>query len=260
MAGERVAQADLTAGPALSGCAYCKLGHRRWGILRDSLYTLAPNLSGYEVVMSKVLLADDHAMVRAGLRQLLAEDRSVTEIGEATSGNETLERLREDHWDLVILDISMPDRSGLDILRYIRASHPDTKVLILSAFPERQYAINALKAGASGYLSKECAPQDLLAALRIVMQGRRYVSAQMTELLVSDLHVNSDQPLHRRLSEREFQIFCKLAAGSTVSGIGKELCLSVKTISTYRSRILEKMSLATNADITTYALRNEIIQ
>jgi len=195
--------------------------------------------------MTKVLLADDHAMVRAGLRQFLVEDRSITEIGEAASGNETLDKLRAGSWDLVILDINMPDRSGLDILRYIRASYPDTKVLVLSGFPERQYAINVLKAGAGGYLPKECAPEELLKATRTVMQGRRYVS---------------DQPLHRRLSEREFQIFCKLATGRAVSSIADELCLSVKTVSTYRTRILEKMSLTTNADITTYALRNGIIQ
>jgi two-component system, NarL family, invasion response regulator UvrY len=210
--------------------------------------------------MTKVLLADDHAMVRAGLRQFLVEDRSITEIGEAASGNETLDKLRAGNWDLVILDINMPDRSGLDILRYIRASYPDTKVLVLSGFPERQYAINVLKAGAGGYLPKECAPEELLKATRTVMQGRRYVSANLAELLLSDLDGDSDQPLHRRLSEREFQIFCKLATGRAVSSIADELCLSVKTVSTYRTRILEKMSLATNADITTYALRNGIIQ
>ena len=145
-------------------------------------------------------------MVRAGLRQFLTEDRSITEIGEAASGNETLDQLRSGNWDLVILDINMPDRSGLDILRYVRASYPNTKVLVLSGFPEQQYAINVLKAGAGGYLPKECAPEELLKATRVVMQGRRYVSANLAELLLSDLDGDSDQPLHRRLSEREFQI------------------------------------------------------
>jgi len=210
--------------------------------------------------MSKVLLADDHAMVRAGLRQFLEEDHTITEIGEAASGTETLDRLRATHWDLVILDINMPDRSGLDILRHIRAGYPDTKVLILSGFPERQYAMNVLKAGAGGYLAKDCAPEDLLKATRAVMQGRRYVSPELAEQLLSDLENNSDQPLHRRLSEREFQIFCKLAAGRAVSSIAEELFLSVKTVSTYRARILEKMSLVSNADLTAYALRNGIIQ
>jgi DNA-binding NarL/FixJ family response regulator len=209
--------------------------------------------------MATVLIADDHPMVRAGLREFLEEDRSITEIGEAGSGNETLEQLRSNKWNLVILDINMPDRSGLDVLRHIRASYPDTRVLVLSAYPERQYAVNMLKAGAGGYLPKECAPEELLKATRAVLQGRRYVSAQMAEALISDLDGDHDKPLHSRLSEREFQIFCKIAAGRSVSSIGGELCLSVKTVSTYRSRILEKMSMTNNADITTYALKNEII-
>src|SRR6202167_6422194 len=138
--------------------------------------------------MSKIWIADDHAMVRAGLRQFLTEDRSITEIGEAASGNETLDKLRSGNWDLVILDINMPDRSGLDILRYVRASYPNTKVLVLSGFPEQQYAINVLKDGAGGYLPKECAPEELLKATRTVLQGRRYVSATRADLLLSDLH------------------------------------------------------------------------
>jgi two-component system invasion response regulator UvrY len=210
--------------------------------------------------MAKVLIADDHPMVRAGLRRLLRDDRSITDIGEAASGNETLDKLRSDNWDLLLLDISMPDRSGLDILRHVRASHVGTKVLVLSALSERQYALNVLKGGASGFLPKECAAEDLLAATRAVLQGRRYVSSQIAELLVTDLNSDNDRPLHGRLSEREFQVFYKIAAGRSVSAIGDELCLSVKTVSTYRSRILEKMNLQTNADITTYALRNHIIQ
>jgi two-component system, NarL family, invasion response regulator UvrY len=209
--------------------------------------------------MAKLLIADDHPMVRAGLRRLLLEDRNITEIGEAASGSDTLDKLRTGHWDLLILDINMPDRSGLDILRHVRATHSGTKVLVLSALSERQYALNVLKAGASGYLPKEAAPEDLLAATRTVLQGRRYVSPQIAELLVTDLDADGDQPLHGRLSEREFQVFYKIAAGRSVSAIGDELCLSVKTVSTYRSRILEKMNLQTNADITTYALRNQII-
>ena len=210
--------------------------------------------------MARILIADDHAMVRAGLRQFLEEDRSITEIGEAGSGNETLEKLRSSTWDLLILDINMPDRSGLDILRHLRASYPNTKVLVVSGFPERQYAINVLKAGAGGYLPKECAPEELIEATRAVLQGRRYVSASLAEQLLADLDGGDDAPLHRRLSEREFQIFCKLAAGRAVSAIADELSLSVKTVSTYRTRILEKMNLTTNADLTTYALRNGIIQ
>jgi two-component system invasion response regulator UvrY len=210
--------------------------------------------------MANILIADDHPMVRAGLRQFLESDRSATSIGEAGSGTETLDLLRTGKWDLVILDINMPDRGGLDILRHVRSSYPHIKVLVVSAFPERQYAINVLKAGGSGYLPKESAPEELLKAVRTVLLGRRYVTPNMAELMVADLDSDSDKPLHRRLSEREFQIFCKLAAGHTVSAIADELCLSVKTVSTYRTRVLEKMSLVTNADITTYALRNELIQ
>jgi two-component system, NarL family, invasion response regulator UvrY len=212
------------------------------------------------VTMTRILIADDHPSVRAGLKQFLEEEPGVAEIGEAASGTATLDRLRESRWDLLILDINMPDRSGIDILKQIRVTHPNTKVLIVSGLPERQYAVNVIKAGASGFLTKESAPEELLKAARTVLQGRRYVSSALAELLVSDLDGDGDEPLHARLSEREFQIFCKLAAGRSVSEIANELCLSVKTVSTYRSRVLEKMSFKTNADLTTYALRNGLIQ
>lgn len=210
--------------------------------------------------MSQVLIADDHAIVRNGLKQLLSEDRSIRAVGEAGSGRETIEQLQKNKWDLLVLDINMPDRSGLDILRQIRATHPSTRVLVLSGFPEKQYAVNVLRAGASGYVNKEMAPEELLAAVRVVLQGRRYVSPLLADLLVSELDGDADKPLHARLSEREFQIFCKLAAGQSVSEIAAELCISVKTVSTYRSRILEKMNFTTNADITSYALRSGLIQ
>lgn len=210
--------------------------------------------------MANVLIADDHALLRNGLKQLLAEERAIRQIGEAASGRDTLEQLQHGQWDLLILDINMPDRSGLDILRQARATHPDTRVLVLSGFPEKQYAVNVLRAGASGYVNKEMATEELLGAVRSVLQGRRYVSPALAELLVSELDVDQEKPMHARLSEREFQIFCKLAAGQAVSGIANELCISVKTVSTYRSRILEKMNFTTNADITSYALRNGIIQ
>lgn len=209
--------------------------------------------------MARVLIADDHAVVRAGLRQFLEEDRSIVEIGEASTGREVLEALRRSRWDLLILDINMPDRSGLDILSHIRASRHETRVLVMSGLPERQYALNVLRAGARGYLSKDGAPEELLKAVRTVLEGRRYVSAALAELLVSELDQDADKPLHSRLSEREFQVLCKLAAGRAVSDIAGELCLSVKTVSTYRTRVLEKMHLETNADLTTYALRNGLI-
>ena len=161
---------------------------------------------------------------------------------------------------LVLLDIHMPDRSGLDILRYIQTGYPGVRVLVMSGLPEQQYAVNVLRAGASGYLSKDSSPDELMKAVRAVLAGRRYVSAALAEILVADLDGDSDKPLHARLSTREFQIFCKLAAGRGVSEIANELSLSVKTVSTYRSRILEKMSFSANADITSYALRNGLIQ
>ena len=210
--------------------------------------------------MTTVLIADDHAVVRAGLRQFLAEDRAISKIGEAATGNETLDLLRSRKWDLVILDIGMPDRSGLDVLRHIRASHPTTKVLVISGYPERQYALNVLRAGASGFLAKTSAADDLMKAVNAVLQGRRFLSTTLADLLLADLDGgSSDKPVHSKLSEREFQIFTKLAGGQAVSEIADELCLSVKTVSTYRARILEKMSLRTNADLTSYALRKELI-
>lgn len=211
--------------------------------------------------MARILIADDHAVVRAGLRQLLTADNVVDEIGEASTGQQTLERLREGHWELLILDIAMPDRGGLDILKHVRAGYPDTRILILSGFPERQYGINVLRAGAHGFLGKESAPEELTKAVHAILAGRRYISPTMSELLISEIDgSDADKPMHLQLSEREFQIFCKLASGAAVSDIARELCLSVKTVSTYRSRVLEKLNFKTNADITSYALRNGLIQ
>ncbi len=210
--------------------------------------------------MSSVLIADDHAMVRAGLRGYLQEDRSIRNIGETASGNETLARLRSEPWDLVILDINMPDRSGIDILRHIRSGYPNTRVLVMSGFAEKLYAINVLRAGASGYLSKDQAPEDILRAVHTVLAGRRFVSEALSEMLVDALDEPTDRPLHANLSQREFQILCKLAVGRSISEIANELFLSVKTVSTYRARVLEKMNLQTNADITAYAIRNGLVQ
>jgi two-component system, NarL family, invasion response regulator UvrY len=210
--------------------------------------------------MIRVLIADDHPMVRAGLRHILSEDPGITEIGEAASGNEALTRLRAGGWNLLLLDINMPDRNGLDILRNVTASYPDTKVLVLSGLAERLYALNVLRAGASGYLPKECAPAQLLGAIRTVAKGRRYVTPELADMLVSNVGSDAVEPAHGCLSEREFQVFYKIASGRSVSSIGEELCLSVKTVSTYRTSILAKMNLHSNADITTYALKNALIQ
>jgi two-component system, NarL family, invasion response regulator UvrY len=212
-------------------------------------------------MMSRVLIADDHAVVRAGYKQFLEAEAGITAIGETASGNETLDQLRRHDWDLLLMDIHMPDRSGLDILKHVTSGFPKVRVLIMSGLPEEQYARSVLRAGASGYLSKGGSPEELLKAVRTVLVGRRYVSASLAESMAADLESSSDQnqPLHDRLSVREFQIFGKLAAGAGVGEIAEELSLSVKTISTYRSRILEKMDFASNADMTAYALRNGLI-
>jgi DNA-binding NarL/FixJ family response regulator len=212
--------------------------------------------------VSRVLIADDHAVVRAGYRQFLEADSTITEVGEAANGNETLEQLQRQDWDLLIMDILMPDRSGLDILSQVIAKFPNVRVLIMSGLPEEQYARNVLRAGAGGYLSKGGSPEEMLKAVRVVLNGRRYVSDSLAESMAGDLEAKHDpnKPLHSELSAREFQIFCKLAAGASVGDIAQELNLSVKTVSTYRTRILEKMNFKSNADITGYALRNGIIQ
>ena len=210
--------------------------------------------------MASVLIADDHAMVRAGLRRWLEQDPAIDTIGEAVSGTETLERLRDSPWDVVVLDINMPDRSGIDILAHIRTGYPKSRVLVISAFSEKQYAIYALRAGAAGYLAKDQAPEDFMRAIHTLLAGRRFVSTTLAEMLVGALDEPPDQPLHSTLSQREFQILCKLAVGRSVSEIARELCISVKTVSTYRARILEKMNFSTNADLTAYALRNGLMQ
>jgi two-component system, NarL family, invasion response regulator UvrY len=210
--------------------------------------------------MAHVLIVDDHAVVRAGLRQFLLDDPRITKVDEAESTQLAMVAMRKVRYDLLILDINMPGRSGLDILRNVISAHPETRVLIVSGYPERQYAVNVLKSGASGYVSKDCAPEELLKAVQTVLSGRRYISVSLAEQLVSDLDLNNEKPIHSNLSEREFQIFCKLAAGKPVSDIAVELCLSVKTVSTYRSRVLDKMNFVSNADITIYALRNGITE
>src|ERR1700689_976849 len=186
--------------------------------------------------MSRVLIADDHAVVRAGYKQFLEAEAGITAIGETASGNETLDQLRRQEWDLLLMDIHMPDRSGLDILRHVVTGYPDVRVLVMSGLPEEKYARNVLRAGASGYLSKGGSSDEFLKAVRTVLVGRRYVSAALAESMAGDLKSKGDsnQPLHTQLSQREFQIFCKIATGATISQIGNELSLSVKTVSTYR--------------------------
>jgi two-component system, NarL family, invasion response regulator UvrY len=208
----------------------------------------------------RVLIADDHAIVRAGLKQFLAEVPDITVAGEAGSGTEALELIRQGEWDVVLLDIAMPDMTGIDVLKRLRHDKPDLPVLILSIYPEEQYAVSMLRAGASGYLTKESAPEQLEQAIRKVATGHRYVSPALAELLALEVGGDAGRPAHETLSQREFQVFSKLAAGKAVSEIASELCLSVKTISTYRARILEKMGMKNNAELTYYAIKNHLIE
>jgi two-component system invasion response regulator UvrY len=209
--------------------------------------------------MMKVLIADDHAIVRHGLRELLADELPECTFGEACDGVEVLEALDREPWDLVLMDITMPRRGGIDVLRDLREKHPRIPVLVLSVHPEEQFAIRALKAGASGYLTKEAAPDELIEAVRKVLSGGRYVSRTLADRLAAEITRTDDRPPHETLSDREFQVLIKLASGQTVSQIAAELTLSVKTVSTYRSRILDKMQLQTNADLMRYAMRHQLV-
>ena len=209
--------------------------------------------------MTSILIADDHTLFRVGLRQYLEKD-GFTKVGEAGTGVQALERLREHPWDLVILDINMPDRSGIDILRHVCASHPHTRVLVVSGFPEEQYALAVMRSGASGYVEKDQAPEECLRAVRTVLAGRRFVSPSLADMLVTELENPTEKPPHAALSQRELQILCKIAVGRSVSEIADELFISAKTVSTYRKRVLEKMGLRTNAELTTYALRHRLVQ
>jgi two-component system invasion response regulator UvrY len=210
--------------------------------------------------MIRILIADDHAIVRAGLKQFIADQVDMEVAAEAASGAEAIAAVRAGDFDVVLLDISMPDKNGIDTLKTLRHVKPELPVLMLSAYAEDQYAVNLLRAGAAGYLNKEAASTQLVGAIRTVVQGRKYVSPSLAQILADGVSGDADRPLHAELSQREFQIFCKLAAGAAVSKIADELNLSVKTVSTYRTRILEKMAMKSNADLTYYAIKNGLIE
>jgi two-component system invasion response regulator UvrY len=210
--------------------------------------------------MIRVLIADDHAVVRSGLKQILEETKDEIHVeGEAANGREVLEKVQERDWDVLVLDITMPGRSGLDILKDIRQMKPQLPVLILSMHAEEQFATRVLKAGAAGYLNKESAPEELVKAIRKVNGGGKYVSPAQAERMVAELTGESDKRPHELLSDREYEILCLIASGKTATEIAKDLSLSVKTVSTYRSRILEKMHLSSNAQLTHYAIKNELV-
>jgi len=207
----------------------------------------------------RVLIADDHAVFRRGLKETLAEAFSRVAFGEAKTAQETLEQVRRQDWDLVILDISMPGKSGLDILDELKRLRPKLPILLLSMHPEQQFARRALKAGAAGYVTKDSVTEELKQAVKRIVAGGRYVSATLAEKLAVDLRQGADKPLHELLSDREFQVLRMIASGKTVKDISEELGLSVKTVSTYRARILEKTGMRTNAELIRYALQTQLV-
>ena len=209
--------------------------------------------------MLTILIADDHAVVREGLKQILTELEDSVSLAEASHGQEVLEKINQSRFDIILLDISMPGMNGLEILKQIKNEKPEISVLILSMYPEEQYAIRALKAGASGYLTKESAPQELIQAIQRIASGRKYITPTLAEKLAYDFDKDYEKPLHESLSDREFQVMRLLAVGKTVKEIGEELFLSIKTVSTYRTRILEKMEFNNNAELIHYAIKNQII-
>ncbi len=210
--------------------------------------------------MVKILIADDHIIVRKGLKQIISETSDMVVADEASNGQEVLDKVRKNGFDMILLDISMPGRTGLDILRELKTEKPKLPILVLSMYPEEQYAVRVLRAGASGYLTKESAPEELIAAIRKVSLGKKYVTPSVAERLAFDLDVDSEKPLHETLSDREYQVLCLIASGKTVGEIADKLSLSAKTISTYRARILEKMNMKNNAELTHYAIQHKLVE
>jgi two-component system, NarL family, invasion response regulator UvrY len=207
----------------------------------------------------RILIADDHAILRGGLKELLVSELSCATYGEAGDAPQVLAQIRSEAWDLVLLDISMPGRSGLDLLRELKQLQPELPVLVLSMHPEDQYGIRALRGGASGYVQKESAPEDLIKAIRKVLAGGRYISANLAERLALDLSLNAGKPPHERLSDREFEVLRMIALGKQMSQVAEELHLSATTISTYRARTLKKLGLETNTQLVRYALHNRLV-
>jgi len=210
--------------------------------------------------MIKVLIVDDHPVVRKGLIQMLSDEPYVEKAAEAKTAAESLDMVGKEEWDAVVLDITLPDRSGLEVLKDIKAMRPDLPVLILSMHPEDQYAMRMLKAGAAGYINKDSASEELVKAVNKVVAGGKYISPSMAEKLAAVVGGDYERPQHEKLSDREFQVLCMIASGKRQKEIAEELCLSAKTVSTYRTRVLEKMGMESNAELTYYAVKNGLIE
>jgi DNA-binding NarL/FixJ family response regulator len=209
--------------------------------------------------MIRIIIVDDHPVVRRGLKQILQEESDVKVVGEAESAQEALKIIRTIDCDAVVLDISLPGASGVEILKQLKYEYKKLPVLILSVHPEEQYAVRVMKAGASGYLTKESAPEELVKAIRKIVSGGKYISSSLAERLITDIDA-SGKPRHEKLSDREFEIMRMIASGKAIKTIAEELYLSEKTVSTYRTRLLEKMKMTTNAEIISYALKNKLIE
>jgi two-component system invasion response regulator UvrY len=209
--------------------------------------------------MIRIIIADDHPIVRAGMRQIISEASDLMVADEASDGHKLLSKIREEGFDVVILDITMPHMDGLDVLKQLKIEKPKLPVIVLSIHPEDQYALRVLKAGASGYVTKASAPDELINAIRKVFRGGKYISPSIAEKLAFQLDANFKEMPHEALSDREYQVLCMLASGKTVTKISGELALSVKTVSTYRARILEKMDMKNNAELIHYAVQNKLV-
>lgn len=209
--------------------------------------------------MIKILIVDDHVIVRKGLRQILADTSDMQVVDEANNGQEALNKISKNDYDMVLLDISMPGRCGMDLLKEIKSRKPKLSILMLTMHPEEEYAVRALRAGASGYLTKESASEELISAIRIISRGGKHISISLAEKIACHLKADRDMPPHESLSDREYEVLCLIASGKPVKNISDTLSLSAKTISTYRSRILRKMNLQNNAEITHYAIKNQLV-
>ena len=210
--------------------------------------------------MINILIADDHAIVREGLKNIIAETLDIVVKDEANNGTEVIKKILKNDYDMIVLDITMPGRDGIDVLKQIKSFKPDLGILIMSMHPEDQFAYRALKLGASGYINKKRAPREMIEAIRKVASGRIYISNSFAEKMAVDLQIDTKLPLHKKLSDREHEVMRMITSGRTAKEISVELSLSSKTISTYRTRVLEKMNMKTDAQLTYYAIQNDLIE